>query len=544
MLTLAMILYAGWPQGTMPGAVVLFLILAAADTYLTFVLMAWTFAAVQFSHRGIMPSWANASLIYYLAMLASVTIFVWQKRVLRRNAPAPIQDSSLTRYSLLLKFLLLLAAIMLLTFKGFSPLLTAINLVLLAWTFWSIPLPAKPWTQSLRTSLATTGLCILSIILSAAIVEIGCRLFVNCPPAATGLYDPDPDYIFLLKPGAQVTYSVPLSPAKTSDIAYDISRQGFRDREYGPKSPDEFRVLLLGDSVTMGHAVPLEATISRQLEDLLAKERIAKRITIINGGMNGAGPLQERGMLLKRGLALNPDLVILQCFLINDIDDCMNSVGKSLRAYASTGHKIVNILRRQSELPCRIDRWVTEHSKAYATAMYLMGTQGMIAEFLSECRFFPPFPQLDLTAPDEGAPSLDVNRLEMYPELSEGWSLFEAYMRIIANDCRKRGIDFAVYCIPSHEEISRELWDTMSKGRGGSQQFERFLAIRKAMNFLAQEDIRNIYIVDALLHYEYRITEIFYPVNGHPTPAGNHVIAKCLRDYLTLEYFPSKGLMH
>ena len=52
---------------------------------------------------------------------------------------------------------------------------------------------------------------------------------------------------------------------------YRQTLQGLRDRDYGPKLPDEYRVLLIGDSFTFGHGLETEETISRQLEDYLAE---------------------------------------------------------------------------------------------------------------------------------------------------------------------------------------------------------------------------------------------------------------------------------
>jgi hypothetical protein len=51
-----------------------------------------------------------------------------------------------------------------------------------------------------------------------------------------------------------------------------MSSIGFRDREYGEKEPGEYRILMLGDSFTVGHAVTNDSdTIPKLLEPILAQ---------------------------------------------------------------------------------------------------------------------------------------------------------------------------------------------------------------------------------------------------------------------------------
>ena len=43
-----------------------------------------------------------------------------------------------------------------------------------------------------------------------------------------------------------------------NEVEWDavISSQGIRDREYGPKENDEFRIVTIGDSFTFGTPLP------------------------------------------------------------------------------------------------------------------------------------------------------------------------------------------------------------------------------------------------------------------------------------------------
>ena len=72
---------------------------------------------------------------------------------------------------------------------------------------------------------------------------------------------------------------------------YEINSLGLRDREYGPKEPGIFRVLLLGDSFCVSHGLPIEESLSRQIERALQtladREGIGVSVEVVNGAVGG-----------------------------------------------------------------------------------------------------------------------------------------------------------------------------------------------------------------------------------------------------------------
>jgi hypothetical protein len=76
-----------------------------------------------------------------------------------------------------------------------------------------------------------------------------------------------------------------------------------------------------GDSFTMSHAVEAEDAIPQNLARPLMANCVGKDISVLNAGCDAGGPLQELGTLCEVGLALEPDLVILQVYPGNDILD-------------------------------------------------------------------------------------------------------------------------------------------------------------------------------------------------------------------------------
>ena len=92
-----------------------------------------------------------------------------------------------------------------------------------------------------------------------------------------------------------------------------INSQGLRDREYSLAKPaGVYRVLILGDSTTLGWGVKAEDTAAKILE-----RELGPRFEVINAGVGNYGTVQEFSYYKTRGRLFHPDLVILQYF-IND----------------------------------------------------------------------------------------------------------------------------------------------------------------------------------------------------------------------------------
>jgi tetratricopeptide (TPR) repeat protein len=93
---------------------------------------------------------------------------------------------------------------------------------------------------------------------------------------------------------------------------------GQRDVDREIRKPDGTRrIILLGDSVVMGVGLPdIDSTISRQLEQLYS----SGKTEVLNFGVDGYNTLAEVELLRTKGVAFDPDLVVL-LFVHNDFND-------------------------------------------------------------------------------------------------------------------------------------------------------------------------------------------------------------------------------
>lgn len=155
---------------------------------------------------------------------------------------------------------------------------------------------------------------VASLVLTAALAEAGARLAgVRTEQGVNPLFSwtSEQGEVWRFEPGARWTTRVGGHPVA-------VNAHGFRDREFGPKRPELFRILVLGDSVTFGHGQPLEETFPRRLEELLT--RAGYRVEVLNAGIPGWSTYQQRRFYEGDGAALEPDLVLVG-FVLNDVTE-------------------------------------------------------------------------------------------------------------------------------------------------------------------------------------------------------------------------------
>jgi lysophospholipase L1-like esterase len=108
---------------------------------------------------------------------------------------------------------------------------------------------------------------------------------------------------------------VPGSEYREGDVIYRFNNNGFRDADRNASRPAEgTRVLVLGDSVTVGLGVRWESSFSSRLQQGLGGG--TEVVTIAQGGLNTS---QEVHLLERNGLGFNPDVVVIN-FVLNDCD--------------------------------------------------------------------------------------------------------------------------------------------------------------------------------------------------------------------------------
>ena len=143
-----------------------------------------------------------------------------------------------------------------------------------------------------------------------------------------------------------------------------VNAHGFRDREYKTeKSRGVYRIAVLGDSVTFGNFLPVEATYPKRLEQ--AFHRRGLPVEVLNFGVGGYDTLQEVALLKDLGLKFAPDEVIVG-YSMNDVGVMSTNLAYIRRA-RTYGAPVYN-LRVLQFLRSRLDVIETKLRPPYSEA--------------------------------------------------------------------------------------------------------------------------------------------------------------------------------
>jgi lysophospholipase L1-like esterase len=139
------------------------------------------------------------------------------------------------------------------------------------------------------------------------------------------IYEPDPDTFFRLRPHLEIKGG--------SDRIFDVRTNslGLRAGEVAdPKPQDVYRVLCLGDSCTFGSGAGQDQTYPAQLEQQFRSILRDRKVEVVNAGVPGYSSHQGLQFLKGRGLALEPDAVVI-AFGYNDCGDAGPGPKRSFR---------------------------------------------------------------------------------------------------------------------------------------------------------------------------------------------------------------------
>jgi len=229
----------------------------------------------------------------------------------------------------------------------------------------------NPWTRGLYCNAeAACGLHYDGYYVWAAVTGlltiVAGKIFLNCRHAAvenvvvlfftcvlflmadrlllavTGLprwkYDPENHYVN--RPQATGTWG-----DRFDSKPIRFNRWGHHDDDFPlNKKENEYRGLVLGDSIAMGYGVSREETFSNRLEGLI-KRNISgfSEVQIINTGVEGYATHQEYN-ILRRSLVYQPDFIAIG-FCMNDIIEPF-LVDKRFGGIGTDYHRIVQLSSR------------------------------------------------------------------------------------------------------------------------------------------------------------------------------------------------------
>jgi hypothetical protein len=110
----------------------------------------------------------------------------------------------------------------------------------------------------------------------------------------------------------------PNRQARLMGVDFRTNSKGLRDREFSyDRPPGKRRIMMLGDSLTVGWGVALEDSFDKRIEQMFPA--IGIDAEVIDTGVGNYNTIQEVQYFLTEGYKYHPDVVVLN-FFVNDAE--------------------------------------------------------------------------------------------------------------------------------------------------------------------------------------------------------------------------------
>jgi hypothetical protein len=220
--------------------------------------------------------------------------------------------------------------------------------------------PPDPIGRKLKVFQLLAALCALAIGFATA--ELAARVLQLAAPVS-----PEADTAIVLH-HTDPNGTIRLTPNWEGHVGFvktRINANGFRDRLFSPEPPPgAVRIAILGDSYTMGDAVPEDATYPKQLEALLSDKG---RTEVMNCGVSATNTVNQLPLLTEILTDYRPHLVVVG-YNVNDFQwyretrfQRLEKAGYSF-AVGADGRVTVNRTRSRGQ---QVKQWVRDRSYFY-----------------------------------------------------------------------------------------------------------------------------------------------------------------------------------
>lgn len=285
------------------------------------------------------------------------------------------------------------------------------------------------------------------------------------------------------------------------DWNFKLNSHGFKDEEFSEKKDNTYRILGIGDSFSFG-VVPYKYNYLTLIESRLYLKNA--NIEVFNMGIPSTGPKDYLSLLVKEGLALQPDMVLLSFFVGNDFEQSKKRKLYEYSYVASLLHYIINL---QPKYGGRII-----HGKG---------------KYCDDC---PSFTYEEYLKIESQRSLIYLKRNSQFPKLLDR-ALY--YLNRIKKICEKKGFDFVVVIIPDELQINQDLWREIRDAYYPN--IERYKWNLTRPNRILSNELNKLSI-DNIDLYEYfaeaSSQQLYRPRDTHWNIAGNKLAANVIEKYI------------
>lgn len=394
---------------------------------------------------------------------------------------------------------------------------------------------SRPRPSALKRWLARLALLGLGLLLPLLLLEAALRVFGPIIPGnyRTGSFQAaHPVYGRFHVPNFDgwVRTAEYVARVKTNSL-------GLRDDEVvQPKPPGTVRVLVVGDSFVQGSQVtvgePFTEVLERSLNARPARVEGPARYDVVNAGIGGWGPAEQYLWLKNEGMRLQPDLVVVQLYLGNDISDA----GCKITGQDELKHKVCFYLDRDGRLE---QDELRPRPPAPFDPLRTPLRQGSLLFNVIETGVF------EKVEGDRDQSPITTFRSNMnvyarslprrdQQEWDEAWRISAALLGAIQREAAAGGAGFALTAAPSIWQIYPDIWEAtvrQNKLKPDQWDLER---PNQRLGEIARD--LGIPVLDPGLAFKREAASsparLFYSLDFHFTAAGHRVVARELEQFL------------
>lgn len=290
----------------------------------------------------------------------------------------------------------------------------------------------------------------------------------------------------------------------TNDYGVPLNSDGFKDVEFGPKTPGVVRVAALGDSFAFG-VVPYQSNYLTVLEDEFARR--GEEVEVLNLGIPNIGPDDYLDMLAREALPRDPDFVLVSFFVGNDYEE---SRPKPRRWFqyshlATLVWYLTKVRPNYEGIYARVDLEYEDDAPTFGKEKYL--------EIERDRAYICHVG--------------DEKLAKHFPDALD-------YLTRMAALCRRRGVGFAVVLIPDQLQVDaalrREVIATYFPDRPASA-WDWARPNRLLAEALAERGVEVIDLYPVFAR-EGRERRLYKRRDSHWNIAGNHLAAEAIAEAL------------
>lgn len=393
--------------------------------------------------------------------------------------------------------------------------------------------------RSFRQKLA---LGLFGLLFALLVGEVAARLILaSLPDPADSLFIRDPDCTWRFRPS-------PAGKFAEDDDRF-INNLGFRDRNHQRTKPaGTYRVLGIGDSFVYG-AVSVRDNFLRVAENSLNRELAADSLEaeILLMGCPGYSTENELGLLKGMGLDLQPDLVVMNFFVGNDVTG-LPIRGKIIRGrkyYVGSPIPWLHALRRSQLFMLGESLFVRElrqkllrkqnrrlrHTAATPTgAGPTAATNHATAATSDTAAAAIPVSQLYLKIMRNNLP---VYRRDLRRKLPKLWREAEEYLSEFDRVCRQADIPWLLVIIPGEIQVDPLVREQVLTGMGHHPaDYDFNLPQKRLVDFARVNDIQVLDLLPRLREAHVSDQRLYVPNDTHWNERGNRLVGEILADWI------------